>query len=133
MPNSLIFIGERPNQLEMQIKGKPEFYDAVLLSKKSHHPSSNLSYHSIPLYQSRVTIQIRENNSQFNCQHQLLQLIEGERPLSEEDAYDIFANFAIMEDNKVAFLLLSGKKRIRLREKEEPKVLSALACEELNV
>ncbi|MFJ5759324.1 hypothetical protein ACIQAA_09380 [Neobacillus sp. NPDC093182] len=122
MPNSLIFIGERPSQMEMYIKGKPEFYDAMLLSK---NPSSHLSYHSIPLNQSRVTIHIRETNSQFNCHHQSLQLIEGERPLSEEDAYDIFTNFAIIEDNKVAFIIPSRTKRIGLREKEDPKVLSA--------
>lgn len=121
MPNSLIFIGERPSQMEMYIKGKPEFYDAMLLSK---NPSSHLSYHAIPL-KSRVTIYIRETNSQFNCHHQSLQLIEGERPLSEEDAYDIFTNFAIMEDNKVAFIIPSRRKSIGLREKEDPKVLSA--------
>lgn len=122
MSNSLIFIGERPSHLEMHIKGKPDFYDALLLSK---NPSSHLSYHSIPLHHSRVTIHIRETNSQINCHHQFLQLIEGEKPLSEEDAYDIFANFAIMEDNKVAFIMLSGRKKYRLREKEDPKVLSA--------
>ncbi|MEH7011290.1 hypothetical protein V7087_10740 [Neobacillus niacini] len=125
MPNLLIFIGERPSHLEMHIKGKPEFYDAMLLSKKSNHLSSNLTYHSIPLHQTRVTIHIRENNSQFNCHHQSLQLIEGEKPLSEEDAYDIFTNFAIMDDNKVAFLMLSGRKRIRLGEKVDPRVLVA--------
>ncbi|WP_419955047.1 hypothetical protein ACN6MT_05595 [Neobacillus niacini] len=129
MPNSLIFIGERPSHLEMHIKGKPEFYDAMLLSK---NPSSQLSYHSIPLHQSRVTILIRENNCQFNCHHQSLQLIEGERPLSEDDAYDIFTNFAFMEDNKVAFIMLSGKNRMRLREKEGPRALSAYAYEKLD-
>jgi hypothetical protein len=122
MPNSLVFIGERPSQLEMHIKGKPEFFDAMLLSK---NPSSHLSYQSIPLHQSKVTIYIRENNSQFNCHHQSLQLIEGERPLSEEDAYDIFTNFAIIEDNKVAFIIRSDRKKFRLREKEDPRFLSA--------
>jgi hypothetical protein len=131
MPNSLVFIGERPSHMEMQIKGKPDFYDAILLSKKSHHPSLNLFYHSIPLHQSRVTIHIRENNSQFNCYHQSLQLIEGEKQLSEEEVYDVFTNFAIMEDNKVAFLIRSGSKRIKLREKVEPRVLSA--CEKQEV
>jgi hypothetical protein len=121
MPNSLIFIGERPSQMEMYIKGKPEFYDALLLSK---NPSSHLSYHSIPLHQSRVTIHIRETNSQFNCHYQSLQLIEGEKPLSEEDAYDIFTNFAVVEDNKVAFIMRSRRKEIGLREKGKPSVLS---------
>ena len=121
MPNSLVFIGERPSQMEMHIKGKPAFYDAMLLSKKSHHPS----YHSIPLYQSRVTIHICENNSLFNCHQQSLELIEGEKRLSEEDAYDIFTNFAFMEDNKVAFIMLSGRNKIRLREKAHPLALSA--------
>jgi hypothetical protein len=128
MPNSLIFIGERPSQMEMYIKGKPEFYDALLLSK---NPSSHLSYQSIPLHQSSVTIHIRETNSQFNCLHQSLQLIEGEKPLSEDEAYDIFTNFAIVEDNKVAFLMLSNRKRIRLRKTEDPKVLSAQKKQEV--
>ncbi|WHY00482.1 hypothetical protein [Neobacillus sp. DY30] len=122
MPNSLIFIGERPSQMEMHIKGKPDFYDALLLSK---NPSSHLSYHSIPLHQSSVTIHIRENKSQFNCYRQSLQLIEGERPLSEKDAYDIFTNFAIIDDNKVAFIMVSGRNRIRLREKAQPRDLYA--------
>jgi hypothetical protein len=125
MPNSLIFIGERPSHLEMYIKGKPEFHDALILSRKSHHLTSNLSYHSIPLHQSRVTFHIRENNSQFNCHHLSLQLIEGEKQLSEEDAYEIFTNFAVMEDDKVAILMLPGRKRIKTREKVEPKILTA--------
>jgi hypothetical protein len=124
MPNSLIFIGERPSQKEMHIKGKPEFYDAVLLSKRSHQLSSILSYHSIPLHQAHISIHIRENNSYLNCQKQSLQLIEGEKQLSEEEAYDFFSNFAIMEDNKVAFLMRSRKKEIRPGEKVDPKVLS---------
>ncbi|MFP7298653.1 hypothetical protein [Neobacillus niacini] len=125
MPNSLVFIGERPSYLEMQIKGKPDFYDAIVLSKKSHHPSSNRSYHSIPLHETRVTIHIRETNSQFNCYYKSLQLIEGEKQLSEEEAFDIFTSFAIMEDNKVAFLLDSGRKGIKLREKVGPRSLTA--------
>lgn len=129
MPNSLIFIGERPSHLEINIKGKPEFYDAMLLSK---NPFSQLSYHSIPLHQSRVTILIRENKCQFNYYHQSLQLIEGERPISEDEVYDIFTNFAFMEDNKVAFIMLSGKKRMKLREKEWPRALSAYAYEKLD-
>jgi len=124
MPNSLIFIGERPSHLELKIKGKPDFYDAILLSKKFDRVT-NLSYHSIPLTQSRVTIHIRETNSQFNCHHRSMQLIEGERLLSEDEAYNIFTNFAIMEDNKVAFLMHPGRKSIKLQEKENPKKLSA--------
>lgn len=123
MPNSLIFIGERPSHSEMQIKGKPEFYDALLLSKKVYNPTSNLSYYSIPLHQSRVTIHIREDNSQFNCYNQSLQLVEGEQSLSEDDVYDFFTNFAIMENNKVAFIMLSRKRKMKLRKKENPKQL----------
>jgi hypothetical protein len=107
----------------MHIKGKPEFYDAMLLSKQSHRPSSQLSYHSIPLYQSRVTIHIREDNSRFNCHDQSLQLIEGEQPISEEEAFEMFTNFAIMVDNKVSFLIHSRRKRFKLREKVNPKNL----------
>jgi hypothetical protein len=125
MPNSLIFIGERLSHWEMYIKGKPEFHDALILSKKAHHLTSNLSYHSIPLHQSRVTFHIREINSQFNCHYLSLQLIEGEKQLSEEDAYEIFTNFAVMEDDKVAILMIPGRKRIKTREKIEPKVLTA--------
>src|SRR4051794_27754537 len=125
MPNSLIFIGDRPSHLEVNIKGKPDFYDAIQLSKKSYHTSSELSYQSIPLYQSAISIHIRESNSHFNCRQQSLQLIVGEKPVSEEEAYDIFTNFAIMDDNKVAFLMLSGRKGIRKREKVKPRVLAA--------
>ena len=125
MPNSLIFIGERPSHLEVNIKGKPDFYDAIQLSKKTHSISPNLSYQSIPLHQYHISIHILESNTHFNCRQQSLQLIQGEKQLSEEEAYDIFTNFAIMDDNKVAFLTLSGRKRIRTREKVEPRVLAA--------
>jgi hypothetical protein len=125
MPHSLIFIGERPSHSEMHIKGKPDFCDALQLSKTSHHRPSNLSYHSIPFHQSQISIHILENNSRFHCRQQSLQLIEGDQQLSEEQAYDVFTNFAIMEDNKVAILIHSDKKRIRASKKEGPKVLAA--------
>lgn len=131
MPNSLIFIGERPSHLEMYVKGKPDFYDAIHLSKESHHTSSTLSYHSIPLHQSHVSIHILESKSQFNCHQQSLQLIAGERLLSEEEAFEFFTNFAIMEDNKVAFLMNLKKRKIRKKEKEDPGVL--LASREIEV
>ncbi|MEH7180619.1 hypothetical protein [Neobacillus vireti] len=125
MPNSLIFIGERPSHLEMYIMGKPDFYDAIQLSARPHRLSSSMSYHSIPFHQSDISINIIESNSRFNCRQQSLQLIEGDKQLSEEDAYEIFTNFAIMEDNKVAFLLTSPNKKIRTRGRVTPKVLFA--------
>jgi hypothetical protein len=125
MPNSLIFKGERPSHLELYIREKPNFFDAIQLSTKAHHLSSNQSYHSIPLHQSHVSIYIHESCSKFNCQQQSLQLIEGEKLLTADDAYDIFTNFAIMEDNKVAFLMVSGRRGIRKGEKKDPKVLTA--------
>jgi hypothetical protein len=125
MPNSLIFIGERPSHLELYIRGKPDFYDAIQLSTNTHHLSSKLSYHSIPLQQSHVSIRIHGSSSQFNCQQQSLQLIEGEKLLTEEDAYEIFTNFAIMDDNKVAFLMISGRRKILKGEKVDPRVLTA--------
>ncbi|SDN04222.1 hypothetical protein [Bacillus sp. OK048] len=125
MPNSLIFIGERPSHSEMYIKGKPSFFDALQLSKTSQHQTAILPYHSIPLHQSLISIHILESNCRFHCRQQSLQLIEGKQQLSEEEAYDVFANFAIMEDNKVAILVHSDQKRIRAGEKEGPRVLSA--------
>ena len=124
MPNSLIFIGERPSHSEMYIKGKPTIFDALQLSKTSQAQTSILPYHSIPLHQSQISIHILESNSRFNCRQQTLQLIEGKQQLSEEEAYDVFTNFAIMEDNKVTFLIHSGTRRNRAKKKEGPKVLS---------
>ena len=54
MPNSLIFIGERPSHLEVNIKGKPDFYDAIQLSKKY---SSYIFKPVLPIYPS-LPIQI---------------------------------------------------------------------------
>jgi hypothetical protein len=121
--NWLIFIGERPSYMEMQIRSKPDFFDALRLSRHTFHFNHNRSYHSIPLGHAQVSIHIRENNSQFTCHQQSLKLIEGDKQLSETEVYDIFSNFAIKEKDKVSFLLTPPNSRIRVKDRENLRVL----------
>lgn len=83
--DELIFIGERP------CNNKPEFYDAIRIS------TQNGSYQSIPLpYFFDSSTQITYD------QHSLK--LESSQSLTNEEALNIFQNFAVKKGNKVAYL-----------------------------
>ena len=123
MTKELIFIGEKGNGNEMEINSKPDFYDALLLSKQA---PQNAPYQSIPLRTNEtVTIHFSEANIEFTYQQRSLQ-IKGEKHLTEEEAFNTFKNFAIKEGKKVTYLancLSSPQKGGKLRMMRERKKL----------
>lgn len=101
MKDELIFIGEKLGEIELAVQSKPDFHDALLLSKKT--PQKSL-YQSIPLRtNTTVFIHFKESNIQFTYQQHSL-IVEGEKGISEEEAFDIFKHFAIKEGKKIAYL-----------------------------
>lgn len=123
MNKTIIFIGDRPTQHEMQIKSKPKFSDAMLLSKKANLSSMKKYYHSIPINQDKLSFHFKEINSHFIFSQHTLELVVGDHKLTEEEVYDIFSNFAFMADNKVSILILDGMKKIRKGSRNKLKVL----------
>lgn len=100
MKKELIFIGEKANENEMEIKYKPDFYDALLLSKQS---PQNAPYQSIHLRtNAKVSIHFSQNIKFTYQQHSWK--IEGEKHLTEEEAFALFKSFAIREGKKVTYL-----------------------------
>ncbi|HEY2421044.1 MAG TPA: hypothetical protein VGI04_06505 [Neobacillus sp.] len=101
MSDELIFIGEKANQAEMAITCKPDFYDALLLSKQS---SQNPHYQSIPLRMNKfIFIHFPDANIHFTYRKHALTL-EGEKQITEEEAFHFFKHFAIKEGRKITYL-----------------------------
>jgi hypothetical protein len=108
MKDELIFIGKKQSKKEMEIRGKPDFHDALLLSKQS---PQNTFYQFIPLRtDTTVSIHFSGTNTQFTYQQHVLK-IETELDLTEGEAFDIFRNFAIKEGTKIAYLTHCPSKR----------------------
>lgn len=99
--NSLIFIGEMPDEKVMRIKSKPEFYDAVILSKQSPRSIKNAPYQFIPLGGS---IHFCENDVKFTFHQHSLQIM-GNQQLTETDVYNILNHFAVKKGNQISFLV----------------------------
>lgn len=105
MRDELIFIGKKPSKKEMQIKGKPDFYDALSLSNRTPNTPQTVLYQSIPFgTNSKVSIQFSERNIHLTCQHSSLQIMTKDLHLTDEEALDIFKHFAVKEGKKVAYL-----------------------------
>lgn len=101
MNDELIFIGEKQSEIELAVQSKPDFHDALILTKKTLQKSP---YQSIPLRtNTTVSIHFRESNIQFTYQRHFLK-VEGEKGITEEEALDIFKHFAIKEGKKIAYL-----------------------------
>lgn len=122
--NLVVFIDDRPSHLETQISNKPCFSDALLLSKMFYWKNP---YHTISFEQSPLPIHIKENNSKFTCNPNLLQLVEGDQPLSEEEVYDIFSSFAFIKNHKVSILIINDKKKYKGKKRKVPRILKVEA------
>nr|WP_263324225.1 hypothetical protein [Neobacillus sp. Marseille-Q6967] len=109
----VVFIGDRPSHFEIQINNKPCFSDVLLLTKMFYWKNP---YHTISFEQSPLSIYIKENNSQFTCNPNLLQLNEGDQPLLEEEVYDIFTSFAFIKNHKVSILVINDKKKYKCKK-----------------
>lgn len=123
MKKSLIDNGERPTHMEKPLNRKPCFFDAILISKNSSSPPMRRNYQFVPIGSSPYPIHIHENKANFTCNRKSLELVEDGRKLTEDEVFEIFSNFAFVEDKRVSFLLLNDNKKIRQRKtKKQPQL-----------
>jgi hypothetical protein len=102
MKDELIFIGKKPSKKEMQIKGKPEFYDAISLSNRTPNTPHKILYQSIPFgTNAKVLIQFSGRNIYLTYQHSSFQIMSKDLHLTDEEALDIFKHFAVKEGKKL--------------------------------
>jgi hypothetical protein len=111
MKGELIFIGKKPSKKEIQIKGKPDFYDALLLSNRTPNTPQKILYQSIPFgTNAKVLIQFSERNIHLTYQHSSFQIMSKDLHLTDDEALDIFKHFAVKEGKKVAYLANGQRK-----------------------
>ena len=116
--NSIVFIAEQRYKQEIEIKGKPSFYDAVQLSTQSPQTTKDLPYKSIP-FNKKATIPIHIFNSNIHIiyeQHSL-QIFKEDNDLTEKEVFEFLNHFAVKEDDKVSFLKLFPTGRLSLIKK----------------
>ncbi|WHY86113.1 hypothetical protein QNH39_26655 [Neobacillus novalis] len=122
--HSLIFIGEKKRNKELQLKSKPGFSDAICLSKQSTHTTKNTSYQSIPIDgKKNLSIYFCDEDIQFIYHNMSLQLLAGDKNPTDEDALEVISNFAFKEGNKVTFLKLLPEPNMIPRKKKKERVL----------
>ncbi|MFF2447185.1 hypothetical protein ACFVSW_08770 [Neobacillus sp. NPDC058068] len=124
--HSLIFIGKKKRNNELQLTSKPGFSDAICLSKHSTHSTQNTPYQSISVDGSKnLSIHFCDENIQFTYHNKSLHVLAGDKNLADEKVLDICSNFAFKEGNKVTFLKVIPKRNTIPRKKKEVHVLMA--------
>ena len=103
IPDSVIFIGERPNEKEIILTGKPVFYDALCVSKQPEAPHNCSPYQYIPLMQEK-SFCIHEKQLELTLQHSSLQLNDEKQNLTASDAMKLFSSFMIKKQNRLLFI-----------------------------
>ncbi|ETI67476.1 hypothetical protein [Neobacillus vireti] len=124
--HSIIFIGKKKRNNELQLTSKPDFSDAICLSKPLTHSTKNTPYQSIAIDGSKnLSIHFSDENIHFTYYNKSLQVLAGDKNLSDEKVLDICSNFAFKEGNKVTFLKVIPKRNTIPRKKKEVRVLLA--------
>ncbi|MFJ5718170.1 hypothetical protein [Neobacillus sp. NPDC093127] len=122
--HSLIFIGAKKRNKELQLKSKPGFSDAICLSKQSTHTTKITPYQSIPIgSRKNISIHFCEENIHFTYHNKSLQLLAGDKNLTDKDVFDVFTNFAFKEGSKVTFLKIFPDRNMIARKKKKERVL----------
>lgn len=122
--HSLIFIGAKKRNNELQLKSKPGFSDAICLSKQSTHTTKITPYQSIPIgSRKNISIHFCDENVHFTYHNKSLQLLAGDKNLADEKVLDICSNFAFKEGNKVTFLKIIPDRVMIGRKKKKERVL----------
>jgi hypothetical protein len=122
--NVIIFIGEKPEENEIQINGKPSFFDAVQFSEQQSPSTMNSPYQFIPLARSiNETYRFYDPHLskaiQFLFNGHSLQLIENGQSLTLENVYNVFKHFLVKKGNRVLFLTEPPKDKISLKPKDQ--------------
>lgn len=122
--HTLIFIGEKKCNKELQLKSKPGFSDAICLSKQSTYTTKITPYQSIPMgSRKNISIHFCDENIHFTYQYKSLNVLAGDKNLADEKVLDICSNFAFKEGNKVTFLKVIPKRNTIPRKKKKERVL----------
>lgn len=123
--HSLIFIGAKKRNKELQLKSKPGFSDAICLSKQSTHTTKNTPYQSISIgSRKNISIHFCDENIHFTYHNKSLQLLAGDnKNLTDENVFDVFTNFAFKEGNKVTILKILPDRKMISRKKKKERVL----------
>lgn len=115
--NSIVFIAEQRYKQEIEIKGKPSFYDAVQLSTQSPQ-TTKVPYKSIP-FNKKATIPIHIFNSNIHITYEphSLQILKEDNDLTEKEVFEFLNHFAVKEGNRVSILKVfpAGKLATLLR------------------
>jgi hypothetical protein len=115
MNEELIFIGKRLSQLEVKITRKPAFHDIVCLT---NHSSKNTPYQYIPIgIREQESIYFSKHNIRLTYGNNSLK-IEGNWQLSDEEALNVYSNFAIRDGGKVSFLTHSLNKPEKRKKRQ---------------
>jgi hypothetical protein len=121
--NVIIFIGEKPEQNEIQISGKPSFFDAVQFSEQQFPSTMDSPYQFIPLaYSQNETYRFFDPHlskmMKFVFNGHSLQLIENGQSLTLENVYNVFKHFLVKKGNRVLFLTEPPKEKICLKSRD---------------
>ncbi|NHM30053.1 hypothetical protein [Neobacillus terrae] len=127
-PDSVIFIGERPNEREIKLTGKPVFYDALCVSKQPEAPQNCSPYQYIPLIQEK-SFCLHENQLEFILHHSSLQLNDEKKNLTANDAMKLFSSFMIKKQNRLLFI--SENPNIKIRNTKKDHFLQQASSKEL--
>ena len=119
---SIILIGKKVDSLELQITSKTSSFEKGQLIPK---PTENSAYRSIPLEDNtHISLYFRGCSVQFNFEERSFSIIEVDRMLTEEDAFDVLADFAIKEGNTVSFLRIPPLRKKRTTERQKVQVVA---------
>lgn len=122
---SLILIGKKIDKQELQITGKPSFFDAMQLAKQSITPTKNSPYQSIPLEDDKDISLIYEGCTvQVDLDKRSLSISKGESELTEKEAYDVLSNFVIKEGKRVSFLAFPPRRNTCPNNRQKVRALS---------
>ena len=128
IPDSVIFIGERPNEKEIILTGKPVFYDALCVSKQPEAPHNCSPYQYIPLIEEK-SFCIHEKQLELTLQHSSLQLNDEKQNLTASDAMKLFSSFMIKKQNRLLFI--SEIPNIKIRNTKKNQLLQEEYSKEL--
>ncbi|MBO0961000.1 hypothetical protein J1P26_14965 [Neobacillus sp. MM2021_6] len=120
--SSIILIGKKATNQELQITCKTSSFEEGQLIPKS---TKNSPYRTIPLDDNaNISFYFRDCNVEFNLDERSLSIAEGGRLLTEEDAFDVLADFAIKEGSKISFLRIPPLRKKRMGKREKVQVVS---------
>ncbi|EKN66505.1 hypothetical protein BABA_15387 [Neobacillus bataviensis LMG 21833] len=120
--NSIILIGEKVDNQELQITCKTNSFEEGQLIPK---PTENSPYRSIPLEDdTNISFYFRGCSVRFNLEERSLSVVEVDRELTEDDAFDVLADFAIKEGNRISLLRIPPLRKTRTGKRQKVQIVA---------